>query len=125
MKEVTVRLEEQDLARFDQQAAYYKVSRAEVIRRQLSGDSSLDAQGSVTQRLLQPRQRGAEADGQQPRYPPDRNCGHCCFSRAAVMTHTAEDRNKIREAAGWEKEESGWYAPHPENRGNLCTNFTG
>jgi len=45
MKEVTVRLEEADLARFDQQAAYYKVSRAEVIRRHLSGDSSLDATG--------------------------------------------------------------------------------
>jgi hypothetical protein len=45
MKEVTVRLQEEDLARFDQQAAYYKVSRAEVIRRQLSGDSSLDAAG--------------------------------------------------------------------------------
>ena len=45
MKEVTVRLAEADLARFDQQAAYYKVSRAEVIRRQLSGDSSLDATG--------------------------------------------------------------------------------
>ena len=45
MKEVTVRLQEEDLARFDQQAAYYKVSGAEVIRRQLSGDSSLDATG--------------------------------------------------------------------------------
>ena len=45
MKEVTVRLQEEDLARFDQQASYYKVSRAEVIRRQLSGDSSLDATG--------------------------------------------------------------------------------
>ena len=45
MKEVTVRLQEEDLARFDQQAAYYQVSRAEVIRRQLSGDSSLDATG--------------------------------------------------------------------------------
>ena len=45
MKEVTVRLQEDDLARFDPHAAYYKVSRAEVIRRQLSGDSSLDAAG--------------------------------------------------------------------------------
>ena len=45
MKEGTVRLEEADLARFDQQAAYYKVSRAEVIRRQLSGDSSPNTTG--------------------------------------------------------------------------------
>ena len=45
MKEVTVRLQEKDLARFDQQTAYYKVSRAEVIRRQLSGDLSIDATG--------------------------------------------------------------------------------
>ena len=30
------------------------------------------------------------------------------------MTYASEDRDKIREAAGWEKEESGWYAPHPE-----------
>ena len=30
------------------------------------------------------------------------------------MTYTAEERDKIRESAGWEKEESGWYAPHPE-----------
>jgi|TARA_R100000084_G_scaffold47207_1_gene19532 hypothetical protein len=30
------------------------------------------------------------------------------------MTHTSEDRDKLRETAGWEKEESGWYAPHPE-----------
>ena len=45
MKEIKVRLEEADLARFDRKAAYYKVSRAEVIRRQLSSDSSLDAAG--------------------------------------------------------------------------------
>jgi len=32
------------------------------------------------------------------------------------MTHAAEDRDKIRRDAGWEKDEdeSYWYAPHPE-----------
>jgi len=35
------------------------------------------------------------------------------------MTDTTEDRDKIREAAGWERDDSvpqgsSWYAPHPE-----------
>ena len=35
------------------------------------------------------------------------------------MTYTAEDRDKIREAAGWERDDSvpqgsSWYAPHPK-----------
>tara|TARA_R100000030_G_scaffold99688_1_gene91098 strand:- start:647 stop:829 length:183 start_codon:yes stop_codon:yes gene_type:complete len=35
------------------------------------------------------------------------------------MTYTAEERDKIREAAGWERDDSvpegsSWYAPHPD-----------